>query len=56
MPSPARGTLPHGPYRVQYWREPLPELEMRERSPDDWEKLINGPGFLILELFKPASA
>jgi SAM-dependent methyltransferase len=33
--------------------EPLPADTMRERYPDDYEKLIRQPGFLILRLAKP---
>src|ERR1035437_1649139 len=35
--------------------EPVPAETMRERYPDDYEKLSSEPGFLILRLFKPAS-
>ena len=34
--------------------EPLPAASMRERSPDDWERLRREPGFLVLRLVKPA--
>ena len=33
--------------------EPLPAPTMRERSPEDWEKLHREPGFLVLRLVKP---
>jgi 2-polyprenyl-3-methyl-5-hydroxy-6-metoxy-1,4-benzoquinol methylase len=33
--------------------EPLPAPTMRERSPEDWEKLQREPGFLVLRLVKP---
>jgi SAM-dependent methyltransferase len=35
--------------------EPLPAETMRERYPDDYEKLSREPGFLILRLVKPGS-
>jgi SAM-dependent methyltransferase len=35
--------------------EPLPAETMRERYPEDYEKLGREPGFLILRLLKPAS-
>jgi ubiquinone/menaquinone biosynthesis C-methylase UbiE len=34
--------------------EPVPAETMRERYPDDYEKLSTEPGFLILRLLKPA--
>jgi len=34
--------------------EPLPAETMRERYPEDYEKLSREPGFLILCLRKPA--
>jgi SAM-dependent methyltransferase len=36
--------------------EPLPAPSMRERSPEDWEKLQREPGFLVVRLLKPARA
>jgi SAM-dependent methyltransferase len=33
--------------------EPLPADSMREHWPEDWEKLIREPGFLILRLLRP---
>jgi SAM-dependent methyltransferase len=36
--------------------EPLPAASMRERSPEDWEKLQRQPGFLVVRLLKPAGA
>jgi 2-polyprenyl-3-methyl-5-hydroxy-6-metoxy-1,4-benzoquinol methylase len=33
--------------------EPLPAESMRERWPDEWEKLQREPGFLVLRLVKP---
>jgi SAM-dependent methyltransferase len=36
--------------------EPLPADTMRERYPDDYEKLTREPGFLILRLVKPQIA
>jgi SAM-dependent methyltransferase len=33
--------------------EPLPADSMRERWPEDWEKLRREPGFLMLKLMKP---
>ena len=33
--------------------EPLPAASMRERWPDDWEKLNREPAFVILRLVKP---
>jgi SAM-dependent methyltransferase len=36
--------------------EPLPAPSMRERSPEDWEKLHREPGFIVLRLVKPADA
>jgi SAM-dependent methyltransferase len=33
--------------------EPVPADSMRERWPDDWEKLHREPGFLVLGLVKP---
>jgi SAM-dependent methyltransferase len=35
--------------------EPLPADSMRERWPDDWDKLNREPGFLIMRLIKPAT-
>ena len=35
--------------------EPLPAESMRERYPDDYQKLTTEPGFLILRLVKIAS-
>src|SRR5205807_2093473 len=32
--------------------EPVPAESMRERWPDDWEKLQREPGFLVLRLLK----
>jgi hypothetical protein len=32
--------------------EPLPTDAMRERWPDDWDKLHIRPGFLVLQLVK----
>ena len=34
--------------------EPVPAEAMRERYPEDYEKLSREPGFLILRLLKPA--
>jgi SAM-dependent methyltransferase len=34
--------------------EPLPAETMRERYPEDYERLTKEPGFLILRLLKPA--
>jgi SAM-dependent methyltransferase len=34
--------------------EPVPAETMRERYPEDYEKLSKEPGFLILRLLKPA--
>ena len=34
--------------------EPVPAKTMRERYPDDYEKLSSEPGFLILRLLRPA--
>ena len=34
--------------------EPLPADTMRERYPEDYDKLTTEPGFLLLRLFKPA--
>ena len=36
--------------------EPLPAPSMRERWPDDWEKLQREPGFIVLRVVKPADA
>jgi 2-polyprenyl-3-methyl-5-hydroxy-6-metoxy-1,4-benzoquinol methylase len=33
--------------------EPLPAPSMRDRWPEDWEKLQREPGFLVLRLVKP---
>ncbi len=33
--------------------EPRPAASMRERYPEDYEKLTKEPGFLLLRLFKP---
>ena len=40
----------------QLWSafEPLPADTMRERYPEDYDKLTTEPGFLLLRLFKPA--
>jgi SAM-dependent methyltransferase len=35
--------------------EPLPAESMRERYPEDYERLSKEPGFLILRLLKPAA-
>jgi hypothetical protein len=35
--------------------EPFPAETMRERYPEDYEKLSREPGFLILRLLKPAT-
>lgn len=35
--------------------EPLPADSMRERDPEDWEKLRREPGFLVLRLLRPAA-
>jgi len=35
--------------------EPIPAESMRERYPEDYEKLSKEPGFLILRLLKPAT-
>jgi ubiquinone/menaquinone biosynthesis C-methylase UbiE len=35
--------------------EPVPAETMRERYPEDYEKLSREPGFLILRLLKPAT-
>jgi SAM-dependent methyltransferase len=35
--------------------EPVPAETMRERYPEDYERLSREPGFLILRLLKPAS-
>lgn len=35
--------------------EPVPAETMRERYPEDYEKLSKEPGFLILRLLKPAT-
>ena len=32
--------------------EPLPAPSMRERWPEDWEKLQREPGFLVLRLVR----
>jgi len=34
--------------------EPVPAETMRERHPEDYERLSREPGFLILRLLKPA--
>ena len=36
--------------------EPLPAPSMRERSPEDWEKLRREPGFLVVRLLKRPGA
>lgn len=36
--------------------EPVPAPTMRERWPEDWEKLQREPGFIVLRLVKPADA
>jgi SAM-dependent methyltransferase len=36
--------------------EPLPAPSMRERSPEDWEKLHREPGFIVLRVVKPTDA
>jgi SAM-dependent methyltransferase len=33
--------------------EPLPDAAMKEQAAEDWDKLHQSPGFLILELQKP---
>ena len=35
--------------------EPIPAESMRERYPEDYERLSKEPGFLILRLLKPAA-
>jgi SAM-dependent methyltransferase len=42
-------------FLIQQLIEPLPAETMRERYPEDYEKLSEEPGFLILRLLKPAS-
>jgi SAM-dependent methyltransferase len=42
-------------FLIQAVIEPLPAESMRERYPDDYDKLATEPGFLILRLLKPAS-
>ena len=36
--------------------EPVPAETMRERHPEDYERLCREPGFLILRLLKPATS
>jgi hypothetical protein len=36
--------------------EPLPADTMRERYPEDYEKLTREPGFLVLRFVKPPKA
>jgi SAM-dependent methyltransferase len=40
-------------FLVERLVEPLPAPSMRERWPDEWEKLQREPGFLALRLLKP---
>ncbi|MGN6794671.1 MAG: class I SAM-dependent methyltransferase [Streptosporangiaceae bacterium] len=42
-------------FLIETLAEPLPAESMRERSPEEYEKLIARPGFLILRLLKPAA-
>jgi SAM-dependent methyltransferase len=43
-------------FLIEKLTEPLPAESMRERWPEDYEKLMTEPGFLILRLLKPATA
>lgn len=42
-------------FLIEQLTEPLPAESMRERWPEDYEKLMTEPGFLILRLLKPTS-
>jgi SAM-dependent methyltransferase len=42
-------------FLIEQLIEPLPAESMRERYPEDYEKLRREPGFLILRLLKPAA-
>lgn len=43
-------------FLIERLEEPLPAASMRERWPEDWEKLQREPGFLVLGLVKPPVA
>jgi hypothetical protein len=42
-------------FLIEQLIEPLPAETMRDRYPEDYEKLSREPGFLILRLLKPAT-
>jgi SAM-dependent methyltransferase len=42
-------------FLIEKLTEPVPAETMRERYPEDYEKLRREPGFLILRLLKPAT-
>ena len=39
-------------FLIERLLEPRPSAVMRERWPDDWEKLTREPGFLVMRLLK----
>ena len=43
-------------FLIETLAEPLPQASMREKWPEDYEKLVSEPGFLILRLLRPAGA
>jgi SAM-dependent methyltransferase len=45
--------LTNAGFLIEKLVEPLPAPTMRERWPEQWEKLQREPGFLVLRLFKP---
>jgi SAM-dependent methyltransferase len=49
------GNATHAGFLIESVIEPLPADTMRERYPEDYEKLTTEPGFLILRLVKPQS-
>jgi hypothetical protein len=43
-------------FLIERLLEPRPAESMRERWPEDWERLNREPGFLIVRLLKPANS
>jgi SAM-dependent methyltransferase len=49
------GAATRAGFLIEKLIEPIPAETMRDRYPEDYEKLSREPGFLILRLLKPAS-
>jgi hypothetical protein len=47
------GAVSNAGFLIEQIVEPLPSPSMRDRWPDEWEKLQREPGFLVLRLVKP---